>query len=346
MLFTNEEEIRAYLPTSVWSGADSLLSLMEETEETQLVPILGEKLHKSVCESYAKAMEEQGGVVPKVVAQEDVTPEIRLIRCCQLPLVYLTLANSTGILGVNLNEGGGLNQSYTEMFDKADKDAVSRFERDAWFKGHRGIDRLLLFLESDARSQSPRFAGMWKESRYFYLQGNLLFTTASCMNRYLDIGDSREKFISMVPDIRYCQDAYLAAEMGEELIFALVEWCTRRITPEGEGLEETDRARLPEIWDKAVDRLRVALALYIESRRPEKQRRYSENEASLALMRARKFIAGAQQFFMPYIASSPLHVPPPAEADKDKRDGCGGGYDFDDPDNALFVFFPNGLNRH
>ena len=181
MLVTTADEIRAYLPTSVYSGDDSLLALMEDTEESVLVPVLGRGLYEKVCEDYGKAIEEYGGVTPQVIAKEDLTPEIRLIRHCQLPVVYLTLANSTGILSVNLNEGGGLNQSYTEMFDNADKDAVGRFERDAWFKGHRGIDRLLLFLENDARSKAPVFAELWHKSRYFYFQGDLLFTTA-CRN--------------------------------------------------------------------------------------------------------------------------------------------------------------------
>ena len=238
MLVTTADEIRAYLPTSVYSGDDSLLALMEDTEESVLVPVLGRELYEKVCEDYEKAVEEYGGVTPQVIAKEDLTPEIRLIRHCQLPVVYLTLANSTGILSVNLNEGGGLNQSYTEMFDNADKDAVGRFERDAWFKGHRGIDRLLLFLENDARSKAPVFAELWHKSRYFYFQGDLLFTTAETMSRYLDIGGSREKFIALLPDIRYCQQSYIAPSIGEGMTETLVGWCTGKVKPQAETDED------------------------------------------------------------------------------------------------------------
>ena len=45
MLVNTTEEIRAYVPTSVYSGDQSLLTLMEETEENILVPILGRKLY-------------------------------------------------------------------------------------------------------------------------------------------------------------------------------------------------------------------------------------------------------------------------------------------------------------
>lgn len=347
MIVTTTDEIRAYLPTSVYSGDDSLLTLMEETEDSVLVPILGEKLYAKVCQDYEAALEEYGGVTPQFVGKENLTPEVRLIRYCQLPVVYLTLANSTGILSVNLNEGGGFNQSYTEMFDKADKDVMGRFERDAWFKGHRGIDRLLLFLENDARSKEPKFADLWKESRYFYLQGDLLFTTAECMNRYLDIGGSREKFISLLPDIRYCQRMYIVPEIGEELTEAVVAWCTGTLklsVPEGwQGTE----AELAETWRKAADRMRMALALYVESRRPEKQRRYSENEAVLSLVTARKFVAASQDAFLPYIETSPVYVKPPEETDAAEDSGeKTEGFDYDNKDNAIFVFRPTAYNRH
>lgn len=311
MLVNTTEEIRAYVPTSVYSGDQSLLTLMEETEENILVPILGRKLYDKVCADYEQAVEEYGGVTAAYVDKEKLTPEIRLIRLCQSPVVYIALANSTGILTVSLNDGGGLNQVYTDGYDKADEKAVSRFERDAYFKGRRGLDRLLIFLEEDACSEDPVFAALWRESRYFYLQGDLLFTTAIEMNRYLDIGESREKFIALLPDVRYCQNAYIAPEIGEDLTEALVKWSTRSLESDlftGEGKDAVNA-----VWQKAVDKLRMTLALYVESRRPEKQRKYSENDATYAMTQARKFIASNQDQFGDFIKGSPLYVPPVTE---------------------------------
>lgn len=62
MLVNTTEEIRAYVPTSVYSGDQSLLTLMEETEENILVPILGRKLYDKVCADYEQAVEDYGGV--------------------------------------------------------------------------------------------------------------------------------------------------------------------------------------------------------------------------------------------------------------------------------------------
>lgn len=342
MLVTTTEEIRAYVPTSVYSGNQSLVTVMEDTEENIVVPILGRELYDKVCEAYEKAMEDYGGVTSAYVDKEKLTPEIRLIRACQLPVVYLSLANSTGILTVSLNDGGGLNQVYTEGYDKADDKAVSRFERDAYFKGRRGVDRLLVFLEEDARSGSPVFADLWRKSRYFYLQGDLLFTTAIEMNRYLDIGESREKFIAMLPDIRYCQNAYIAPEIGEELTEALVKWCTRSL--ESDLFTGENKDAVNSVWQKAVDKLRMTLALYVESRRPEEQRKYSENEAAYAMTQARKYIATNQDLFGEFVKNSPLYVPLVEETQEaDRRPPL---FDNDDPDNAIFVFPPRGYNRH
>ena len=349
MIVTSNDELRAYLPSSVYQEDSSLLTLMEETEENVLVPILGRSLYDMVCELYQEFVEQYGGVTALSIQGKDVTPEVALVRLCQSPVVYMTLARSTGILNVNLNEGGGMNQLTTTGFDRPDKDAINRFERDAFFKGRRGIDRLLLFLEEDAQSDAPKFVQEWRKSRYFYKQGDLLFTTAIEMNRFLDIDESREKFISMLPDIRYCQNVYISPAIGDELLEALVDWCTGKhpggaVPLEGEAQRNPDAYE--EVWRKAVDRLRMALALYVEARRPEKQRRYSENEASLALHKAKEYIAQHQEVFGDAILSSPIYVPPVEETTAPTPAQTYVPFDDSNPDNAIMVFRPGYPLRH
>lgn len=340
MIVTSTDELSAYLPSSLYDRADSLLTLTEETEENVLVPILGRKLYETVCEKYQELLDEHGGVTAAFIQGNDVTSDVRLVRLCQSPVVYMTLARSTGILNVSLNEGGGMNQLTTTGFDRPDKDSINRFERDAFFKGRRGIDRLLLFLEEDAQSTEPQYAELWRTSRYFYKQGDLLFTTAIEMNRFLDIEESREKFISMLPDIRYCQNVYIEPVIGDDLLQALVDWCTGR--KESEAAADEQKAK---VWNKAIDNLRMALALYIESRRPEKQRRYSENEASLSLHKAKDYIREHQDDFGEAIKTSPLYTPP----EEPKTEVWPDDYKpFDDsnPDNAIMVMRPTYPNRH
>lgn len=334
MLVTRPEEISAWLPTSVHEAAEDFLMLMDDTEETYLLPVLGRSLYEKTVKSYRSLMEEHGGILPADIPDEELTPEIRLIRLCQMSAVYFALANSTGLLSLSLNDGGGFNRVETEGYGAADDKSLDRFERDAWFKARRGIDRILVFLEEDALSQNPSFAELWRESSYFYRQGDLLFTTAVEFDRFLNIGGSREKFISLLPDIRYCQNSYIIPEIGEGLTEAFVGAATGSVKiPAGQEA----------VWRKAADFLKMSLALWVESRKPEKQRRYSENEASLSLVRAKEYISAHQESFGEHIKESPLYRIP-----KEKPDGCvpkPESFDNRDKGNAIYVF-GHGINRH
>lgn len=335
MIITQLEEIRAYLPASVYDNPQGLLSLIEDAEENYLVPILGRSLYNSVEEIYNKQIDTIGSVLQQDVPSDKLTSEIRLIRLCQMPVIYFALANSTGILSVSLN-GGGFNQVSTEGYESADEKSISRFERDAFFKARRGIDRLLIFLEEDARKEKPEFSELWKLSNYFYLQGDLLFTTAIELNRFLNIDESREKFISLLPDIRYCQETYLSPVVGEDFLETLVESCTNPSISTGDGINQ-------KVWRKTIDYLRMALAIYVENRRPEKQRRYSENEAILSLKRASDYIVQNEDAYGDYIKMSPLYKPGKATDVVTEEVEL---FDYTDPDNAIFVFGRGGINRH
>lgn len=338
MLVTKTEEIKAYLPTAVYSDPTALLALTQDAEETYILPVLGRSLYEHVCEQY-ETITSGGGLVTPSGAPGNTggEPIEKLIRLCQMPTVYFALSNSAGILSVSLN-GAGMNRMSTDGYDAADDKTVARFTKDTFMKAHRGIDRLLLFLEEDAKKAEPEFAELWKESTYFYAQGDLLFTTATVMERYLDLGGSRERFITLLPDIRYCQDVYLAPRVGDRLIEAMVQWST------DPKVLETGNGNLPEkVWRTALSSLRMALSRFVGSRR-EKAGSYMENDAMMSLARAAEYIAANQEAFGPYIQDSPLYkpVPPATEAPSDSKPV----FDFDNPDNALFCFGRNGLNKH
>lgn len=59
---------------------------------------------------------------------------------------------------------------------------------------------------------------LWQESKYYYLHHDLLIPTCSILQQYLDVYDNRDKFIRLLPDLRYVQDEYIADVFGDELI--------------------------------------------------------------------------------------------------------------------------------
>ena len=64
---------------------------------------------------------------------------------------------------------------------------------------------------------------LWQESRYYYLHHDLLIPTCKIMQQYLDIYDSRDKFIRLIPDMLFIQSEYLEEAFGEDFIPRLLQ---------------------------------------------------------------------------------------------------------------------------
>ena len=177
---------------------------------------------------------------------------IQLIRICQRIEWYRMLANKAGLLTISFNEGGGMNISVGESYDAADEKAKDRAVKDALGGAGRATDSLLLFLEADAKGEKL-FTEMWQEADAFYLNKDLLFQTATVLDKFLDIKKQRMAYVSLVRDIRFCQDTYLEPRIGARLLEAVVDFANNG----------GDNAVMKTLLKK----LRIALAFYVESRR-------------------------------------------------------------------------------
>ena len=177
---------------------------------------------------------------------------IQLIRICQRIEWYRMLANKAGLLTISFNEGGGMNISVGDSYDAADEKAKDRAVKDALGGAGRATDSLLLFLEADANGEKL-FTEMWQEADAFYLNKDLLFQTATVLDKFLDIKSQRMAYVSLVRDIRFCQDTYLEPRIGARLLEAVVDFANNG----------GDNAVMKTLLKK----LRIALAFYVESRR-------------------------------------------------------------------------------
>lgn len=236
MILSTKTELNALLPTNVLSEPRDLFTLMEQTERTYIIPVLGKPLYTAVQEEYGKlrkgiAEDIDGNKleVDDLVATEDTdvsydyTPMQQLIKLLQVPIVYMTLANNPGLLSVSLNSGG-MNTATAEYYEAADKDVRDAFAKDCYLNAHRGIEQVLLFLEEDARAEEPVFLQAWMASSYFYQQNGLLIRTAMEFDRYVPISESRETFLSLVQSIRYFQDNRIRPDIGDTLINAFIQF--------------------------------------------------------------------------------------------------------------------------
>lgn len=248
-------------------------------------------------------------------ADEDVTvtdmQTVQLLRICQQIEFYKMLAHKAGLLTVSFNEGGGMNVVSADGYDPADDKRMERVAKDAFMSAGRAVDSLLLFLESDAKSDKI-FTALWQEADAFYLHRDLLFQTARVLNEYLDIKGDRMQYVSMVRDIRFCQNTYLKPRVGARLLKAIVSYAngleqskstsssvsssasSSVSSSDGKAVKPLD----PDVADELLSMLRTSLAFYVESRRTtltqSKERlmqRDSLNDAQQAMAMACHYIA-------------------------------------------------------
>lgn len=236
MILSTTSELNALLPANVSSNAERWLTLMEQTERTYIIPVLGKPLYAEVQEEYERlrqgeATDEEGTrleIDMLVTTEADgmrykYTPMQQLIRLLQIPLVYMTLSNNAGLLSISLNDGG-MNIVSAEGYDASKKEDREAFARDCYLNAHKGIEQVLLFLEEDARSEDPVFLDKWMQSSYFYRQNGLLLRTAMEFDSYVHIAESRETFLQLVPSIRNIQENKIRPELGDTLLNAFIQF--------------------------------------------------------------------------------------------------------------------------
>lgn len=225
---------------------------------------------------------------PSSPEDSDVTTEdlqtVRLLRICQQIEFYKMLAHKAGLLTVSFNEGGGMNVVSADGYDPADDKRMERVAKDAYMSAGRAVDTLLLFLEADAKGDRL-FTELWQEADAFYLHRDLLFQTARVLNEYLNINGDRMTYVSLVRDIRFCQNTYIKPRIGAKLLKVIVNYANgleQDVPSSSDG--ETENPLNADAAEELLSMLRTALAFYVDSRRttltPSKERLLQQDAMS------------------------------------------------------------------
>ncbi len=355
MFITSQKEILSIMPTAKWSRPERLYGWIQEEEDVNLIPLLGQSLYEELLGDYKRLVgrykditamnirpdgtiigdERDGYIVERTdnlgnerdassssseeddetsdKVPEDDMARITLIRLCQQIEFYEMLGHKMGLLVTSFNEGG-VNRVGANNYDPAEKEEIDRASKDAFMSAKRSTDTLLLTLERDARGVR-RFTQKWREAEYFYLRRDLLFTTARVMQEYYDLDSSREKYVSLVKDIRFCQNIYLKPRLGASFMAALIQKVVPTEEPQG-GNKQTDTAESEttgmdtDVVNETVDLLRQALALYVETRQNTKTRNVMSTmmaDAEQSLNTALAYIQENQEAFGEAIKTSPLY---------------------------------------
>jgi hypothetical protein len=136
---------------------------------------------------------------------------------------------------------------------------------------------------------------LWRQSRYFYLAAQLLIPSATVLQEYLNIYDSREKFIQMLPDLHFIQEEIIAPAIGEDFCETLVGMqlkggtkrdATAAVSSEPKAL--ADDSAIPATTRRLLHKLRKIEATLLEGRtrviKVDKDRKIQAHDEGIRLL--------------------------------------------------------------
>lgn len=264
MFVTQANEILDACPSAKLDAraAEKLVRSIEEEEESMLEPVLGQELMDFLATDYDRLLGKFESISASMLdiknqgLSERESRTIRLLRVIQGALVYRMLANKIYSLSTSLNLGGGANRASAGDYEPADDKHLQELRKEYYMNSRRSCDNILVMLERDAKLPDGErmWTDMWKESDGYYLKEDLLFPTKRSIGPFIPC-EHPTAFIGLCPDIRYCQNTYIAPRMDADILYELID-VTATLTPEQKRLKKY---------------LRVALAYYVLAKRGSKE---------------------------------------------------------------------------
>ena len=348
MLIRTLQELRLYNTSHALDDIEPLMGIIDNVEKDILVDKLGKPLYTALCSHYKNVDTDQ---FVKAVQEDSLDDDMDvLLRLSQAVVANEVINHAIALHLVSLNNSG-LNMGSAEDYAVASKDAVETSRKELYQLTHIAINTLLEWLEEKAIETTPNpdpspvdgeggeggegapvdIAALWRESPFYWQTTTLLIPSALVLREFWDTFDNREKFVRMLPDIRYAQDI-IADEVGEQWLEYLVET----------AFKGTDDAHLKHI----INRLRRSCVALLESRtdviKNDKERKSRAYDEGLKyLRRACDYMVNHQndlpQEALVKFATSPLYVAPPDPEEEQPQCHCDKGWKNNRKGNVMFV---------
>ena len=341
MIISTTEELRLYAPSNAIDHFDTMAGFIDSSEHDFLEDKLGTPLYDSLQEYYNNNLlyndQEQNILIDAVRKGEKLPPYLELLSICQRVVVYDALARAIDVQAISVN-GAGVNVAVADDYNKADQAAITAYKLACIKESHTALNRLLITLEkwtkesptpptppttptpptsptsptppteeSEEDDNSP-IVSLWRSSRYFFLCASLIIPSCEVLQEYINIYDSREKYIQMLPDLRYIQEDILEPAIGEDLMAYFVSVAVS-------GTEEKLLCRI-------IHKMRKYVSRELESRtkviKTDSDRRIAAHNESIPMLTdIQTLIKDNQSSLLEYaeepMKSSPLYVAPPDE---------------------------------
>lgn len=284
MIITNVTELRLASPAHALDSIDGLVGFIDNSEHDFLEDKLGTPLYTALCQWY-----DQNPVTRTSVSDYQTGYWNRLLLLAQRVVAFDALGRAIGMQAISVNNAG-INQMVTDDYPAPDKNGKTiDLYRDTCVKeAHAALNQLLRQLEqwckekapeegsvlSDSVAEKEEIVTKWKQSRYYYLAAQLLIPSCETLQSYLNIYDSREKFIQLLPDLQFIQEEQIAPSVGDTLTQALVAYSTNGTlpavsSPAGSAAGNTSPAAsapLAPLFDTVLHRLRKVMAALLAGR--------------------------------------------------------------------------------
>lgn len=311
MIITTIEELRLAAPAHALDSIDGMVGFIDNSEHDFLEDKLGAPLYKALCEWY-----EENASSHSMVSDDQTGYYNRLLLMAQRCVAFDALGASAGMQIASVNNAG-INRMSTDDYKSASKEEIDVYTQTCNKEAHKAVNLLLQTLEEWTKyassSEEPdeemsKIVELWKESRYFYLAASLLIPSATVLQTYFNFYENRERFIQMLPDLRYIQEEELVVKFGDDLIDFFIK-------KQQDGVDTTNRPVL-----RAMHYLRKAMAAGLESRTrvvrtDEARRKQAHDEMERHLSTATDYIiANADDIFGKDKPDSPIFPEPEPES--------------------------------
>ena len=355
MILTTIEELRFHSPAHAFDSIDGLTGFIDNSEHDFLEDKLGTPLYQKLQQWYDQNQNSMSLVSAPTVGADELSAYNRLCLLSQRCVAFDALGRAIGMQVVSVNNSG-VNQMVTDDYQKPSEKNIETYRQTCYQEAHAALNQLLRQLEvwckdvrgldpgspqtsanAAARDLSPDIAErqeiveLWKQSRYYYTAAQLLLPSCVVLQQYLNIYDSREKFIQLLPDLDFIQEEILAPAIGEEFMDYLVSYTG------------TDKLLL-----RITHKLRKTMACMLEGRtsvlKVTKERKIVAHDEGVRLLgQLREYCQQHQADILTALGDkadvyrdSPMYVEPqPAPSpDDDQHHHCGCDANEFNPDGA------------
>lgn len=245
MILSTIKELRLHIPSNAIDEIGSLQGILDNSEKDFLRDKLGDSLYRQLCEYYQTVSPDEF-YLAVTNGEHTHQPWMQLLVLAQRMVTYDAMSRFAYTQALSIN-GTGINVASSEDYGTASKDLLDKgvqgYKREAMVS----LNQMLVMLEGWAKKMATpapiadadtivqptepkdeehkaieEISLLWQESQYYYLHHDLLIATCADLQHYLDIYESREKFIRMLPDLHFIQDEYISEAIGEPMVQQLL----------------------------------------------------------------------------------------------------------------------------